>query len=150
MAGGGCLIGCEAMVAAATTARRSSSEWHSGHDSARKATIAPSGHACSSGRSRDSKKARQAKPEVERTSKSDTALVTLGGSSSGMIKDCPLGVGRAAIAAKVRTKEVAAAPVLTNSILPAENVIEQTSPLSPPARLPNRGHTYLRCCVFLI
>ena len=152
VAGGGCLIGCEGMVAAATSARRSSSERHSGHHSARKATIVASGHACSSGGSHScgSKNARQAKPEVKRTSKSDTALVTLGGSSSGMMKDCPLAVGRAAIAAKIRNNEVAAAPVLAHSILPAENVLERTSPLSPPARLPNRGHTYLRCCVFLI
>jgi len=63
---------------------------------------------------------------------------------------CPLSVGKAAIAAKIRNNEVAAGPVVENSILPAENFLEQTASLSTPPRLPNRGHTYLRCCVFLI
>ena len=150
VAGAGCLLGCEGMVAA--TVASAGPEKHSAHHSARKASIVASGHACSSAGSHSccTNNAREAKPEVKRTSQSDTALVALGGSSSGMMKDCPLAVGKAAIAAKIRTKEVAAAPVLPHSTLPAENVLERTSPLSDTARLPNRGHTYLRCCVFLI
>lgn len=152
VAGAGCMMGCEGMVAAAATIPGSTSSKHSDQHAGRKASIVASGHACSSSGSHSccARNAGVTKPEAKQTSKSDFALVTLGGSSSGMMKDCPLAVSRAAIAAKIRINEVAAAPVLANSILPAESFLEQTAPLFTPLRLPNRGHTYLRCCVFLI
>ncbi len=146
IAGAGCMMGCEGIVAAAATVA-SSISMHSVHHSEQNATIVASGHACSSS---GAKNASETKSAVKQTSKSATTLVTLGGSSSGMMKDCPLAVSRAAIASKTRNNEIAAAPVLAHSILPAENAVERTSPLSTPLRLPNRGHTYLRCCVFLI
>jgi hypothetical protein len=151
IAGAGCMMGCEGMVAAAT-ASSSISEKHSGYHSGRNATIVASGQDCSSGGSHSccAKNAGETKPAAQRTNKSDSTLIMAGGSSSGMMKDCPLAVCRATIPAKIRINEVAAAPVLANSALPAENSLEQSAPLSTPLRLPNRGHTYLRCCVFLI
>jgi hypothetical protein len=152
IAGAGCIMGCGGMVAAAATVRSSTSEKQSGHHSGPKATIVASGHACSASGSHGccAKNAGETKPTAIQTNKSGTNLVTVGRSSSGMMKDCPLALGRVAIAAKIRNNEVAAAPVLAHSILPAENFLEQTDSLSTPIRLPNRGHTYLRCCVFLI
>ena len=152
IAGAGCMIGCEGMVAAAATVPSSSPEKHSGSHSGRKTTIVVSGHACPSSGSHTccEKNAGETKPAAKRTSKSDTTLVTVGGASSGLMKGCPLAVGRAAIAAKIRDKEFDAAPVLAHSILPAEKVLKRTAPLYTPVRLPNRGYTYLRCCVFLI
>jgi len=152
MAGAGCMIGCEGMVAAAVTVPSSRPEKHSGLHSGRKTTIGVSGHACPSSGSHSccAKSAGETKPAAKRTSKSDTTLATVGGSSSGLMKGCPLAVVRAAIAAKVRDSEFDAAPVLAHSILPAEKMLKRTSPLYTPVRLPNRGHTYLRCCVFLI
>ncbi len=152
VAGGGCLLGCQGMVAAAATVPNSIPAEHSADHSLQQTTIVASGHACSSTASHSccTKKARESKPEVKRSSQSDSIWVALGGSSSGMMKDCPLAVGRAAIAAKIRTNEVAAASALAHSTVPDENLPELTSPLSAPTRLPNRGHTYLRCCVFLI
>ena len=151
IAGAGCMLGCEGMVAAAAGPAGSAPEKHSSHHSARKATLVASGEACSASGSHSccSKSARETKPAVKRISKSETTAVIVGGLTSGMM-NCPLAVGRAAIAAKIRISEVAAAPALPRSILPAENFLEQTAPLSTPLRLPNRGHTYLRCCVFLI
>lgn len=151
IAGAGCMIGCEGMVATAATVPSSSQEEHSGHHSGQKVSLVASGHACSSSGSHSccAKSAGETKSAAKQTSESETTLVTVSGSSSG-IMNCPLAVGRAAIAAKIRTNEVASATGLGHSILPAENVLERTSPLSTPARLPNRGHTYLRCCVFLI
>jgi hypothetical protein len=35
-------------------------------------------------------------------------------------------------------------------VLPAFLNQQETSSLSAPLRLPNRGHTYLHCCAFLI
>jgi hypothetical protein len=151
MAGAGCMMGCEGMVAAATTVPSNTPEKHSGHQSGQRATIVAAGHACSSSGSHGccAKNAGESKPAAEQPSKSDTTLVIVGGPSSGMV-NCPLAVSRAAIAAKIRNNEVAAAPALAHSILPAESFLEQTAPLSTRLRLPNRGHTYLRCCVFLI
>ena len=152
VAGGGCLIGCEGMVAAAATAPISSTVKHSGHHSERKTAIVASGHACSSSGSHSccAKNTAETKPKAQRTSPADTTLIKSDRPSSGMMEGCPLAVGRAAFAAKGRKDEVSAAPALAHSVLPAENFLEQTAPLSTPPRLPNRGHTYLRCCVFLI
>ena len=151
IAGAGCLMGCEGMVAAAASVPSSIPAAHSGHSAGRNATSVAAGQSCSSTGSHSCCAKKSADPKsAKRTSKSDMTLVTFGSSSSGMVKDCPLRVGKAVIAAKVRTNEVAAAPVLAHSNLPAAYVPESTSPLSSPIRLPNRGHTYLRCCVFLI
>jgi hypothetical protein len=146
VAGGGCLLGCEGMAAANAS---SVQEKHSGRHSEVKAA---SGSACKSSSSHSccTKHSGATKAAAKQTSKSAALLVSLGGSPSGMMKECPLAVGRTALAAKMRDHEVAAAPVLARSILPPESGLERTSPLSAPARLPNRGHTYLRCCVFLI
>jgi hypothetical protein len=151
IAGAGCIMGCEGMVAAAANALNSASAKHSDHLSAQKTTIVASGHACSSGGSHSccSKRDGESQPRAQQ-SHIATSLVAVGVSPSGSIKVCPLSVGKAAIAAKIRNNEVAAGPVVENSLLPAENFLEQTVSLSTPLRLPNRGHTYLRCCVFLI
>lgn len=151
IAGAGCMIGCEGMVAAAATAPTADSGSHAGHHAARKAAIVASGHACSSGQSHSCCKKNDAetRPAAKRVNHSE-ALITVGRSSSGMMNACPLAMGRAAIAAKIRNREVVAVPALANSVLPAENFLEQPAVRSKPLRLPNRGHTYLRCCVFLI
>jgi hypothetical protein len=64
--------------------------------------------------------------------------------------DCPLAVNATAVLSK-------AGPDQSNVALPSSsdreslsNLPEQTSAFARPLRLPNRGHTYLRCCVFLI
>jgi hypothetical protein len=139
-------------MASAATVQNSSEQQHSGHHSEQKATKGATGHACSATGSHNccSKKAVEPKPEPKRVSNSKTNLDTVGGSSSGMMQGCPLALGKATLAAKIRENESAAAPIVSHSILRADDLLEQTSPLSPPARLPNRGHTYLRCCVFLI
>jgi hypothetical protein len=150
IAGAGCMMGCEGAVAA--TVPNAVTAEHSSHHSAREAQVVASGHACSSNGSTSccTKNSSRTKTAAKRTGKSDTTPLTLGGSPSGMMRDCPLAVGRAAIAAKTRTDERAAALTAAHSNLPAENVPEPSSPPSFLPRLPDRGHTYLRCCVFLI
>lgn len=63
---------------------------------------------------------------------------------------CPLAVNGVAVVTKTSSKQLVAPVALSTASLPTENTIEQKAALSPPPRLPNRGHTYLRCCVFLI
>ena len=64
--------------------------------------------------------------------------------------DCPLAVNATAALSKARPDESG------GDLLPARAddsfsyFKEQLTALTPPSLLPNRGHTYLRCCVFLI
>jgi hypothetical protein len=68
-----------------------------------------------------------------------------------MMMDCPLAVNASAALSKARPdlSNLSLTPARVTDSLP--NKPEQTVALSSsPLRLPNRGHTYLRCCVFLI
>jgi hypothetical protein len=68
---------------------------------------------------------------------------------SGAMSCCPLMSAATAVVAKPRVNDATAAAV-ESATLPALLNHTSTAPLSAPLRLPNRGHTYLRCCAFLI
>ncbi len=159
VAGVGCVFGCEGRVASATN-RSAYAERHSEH----KFTLVVSEHSCSSGKShgknpgspasrpRRSRSPNESKPEAQRDGTAETkstTLITPGKPSSGM-KDCPLALSRTAVATKSRSIEVKAAPAIAHLAFPSATSFDQTISLSSPRRFPNRGHTYLRCCVFLI
>jgi hypothetical protein len=147
IAGAGCILGCEGMVVSAAAAPAADTAMHQGHHPQATSKVVASGKHCSS-KSRGSKHGTKSKPELKTLDRSTAVPDTLERASSG--KDCPLGVGRAVVATKVRNGDVDADPALAHQISPADFVLERTSPLSPPSRLANRGHTYLHCCVFLI
>lgn len=67
----------------------------------------------------------------------------------GAMNCCPLMSTAVATVAKPRVSDATAAPVEQMG-LPAFFGKTNTSSLSTPLRLPNRGHTYLSCCAFLI
>ena len=144
VAGAGCMFGCERMVAAAPNPN-SSATTHSRHEP----TIVASGHACSSSKSHDccNKNSAAEDSTPSRDSSADT-LITSYRSSSELTR-CPLAVSRALIVAKAQGGDLTA-PMVESSSLPSDDLRAQTAPLSPQLRLPNRGHTYLRCCSFLI
>jgi hypothetical protein len=153
IAGGGCMLGCEGMVAAATHDPDANAMQHSAHTS----TIVASGHACASGETGNhnccKKSVENVAPEIgpDRGPRNESSAATILSSvpSSGMM-DCPFAIGRSATVAKTRSADVSAAPQLLQSTLHFQSFAEQTTRLSSPLRLPNRGHTYLHCCVFLI
>ena len=70
---------------------------------------------------------------------------------SNGVAECPLALSRAIAISKVgdRRDQTFANTVALEpfTILPSS---EFKAALTPAARLPNLGHTYLRCCVFLI
>ena len=68
----------------------------------------------------------------------------------GSMNCCPLSSPFATIATKPRSDDNASATTPERTALPEFFSKVQTTPLTPPLRLPNRGHTYLRCCAFLI
>jgi len=162
MAGAGCLLGCENMVSAAA-ANGSESAAISLTATNSLATVA-AGDACASMQSHDCCARHGAKPAANSTSKSAsqsaaesktpaptsvTGAVELRATSSTM-RDCPLAVN--ATAALSKTKPDTSRTALPNTSASARFPLlqEQATALSPPHLLPNRGHTYLRCCVFLI
>lgn len=159
IAGAGCMLGCQGMAAAAAGEHHADAAQPSGHRS----TIVASGHACSAessstvsaGNSGGShacchKSNTEVKVNSRRSSEAAGTSIESGASSSGMMKDCPLAGTKAAVAAKNRGSETNVSPAVVHYYLPAQNLLEQPAPLSTPSRLSNRGHTYLRCCVFLI
>src|SRR5687768_3117990 len=141
VAGAGCILGCEGMIASAA----SGGSIESTHHSEQGPTVVASGHACSSGEAKKAhdcckKNAVKAKP-AKPLKNVDVKLFELSGSSSGAMNSCPLAVSRASAVAKTRESDSNSAPVATQSILPGLNSAELTAPLSSPLRLPNRGHT---------
>jgi hypothetical protein len=64
--------------------------------------------------------------------------------------ECPLAVNATAALSKASTDNAKTAAALTAVYQPLQSAPEQTIALVFPLRLPNRGHTYLQCCVFLI
>lgn len=69
---------------------------------------------------------------------------------SGAMNCCPLTGASATVATRPRVNDAPEAAFVERTTLPAFLSDAETSALTPPLRLPNRGHTYLRCCVFLI
>lgn len=68
---------------------------------------------------------------------------------AGAMNCCPLTSASAAGVTK-RANDTLTATLLERTTLLAFLNTAESSALTTPLRLPNRGHTYLRCCVFLI
>lgn len=141
------MLGCESMVAMASASSAGTTRPHTSQ------TIVASGDVCASAEPKSSHGCcKKNKPTAKNDS--DPALEAFmpeaGGSSSGAMNNCPLAMGRAAVVAKSHSRDVSVTPALAGSPLPELKVNELTAPLSARLRLPNRGHTYLHCCAFLI
>lgn len=155
IAGAGCMFGCQNMLASAA-ASNEATNLEQDH-----ATIV-SGDACASTGAHDccaKKKAATSRTRTPvaapRLSLQTAALISqtesFRGDSSGSRKECPLALSRAVAVTKASdSKQVAVtfAPA-TKALFIAPSPDPQTS-LASKARSPNRGHTYLSCCVFLI
>ena len=146
MAGFGCLLGCENMESAAASNDVIS------HENA--STIVASGEACASMQSHHccGKHAAHSAPKAttKKNSNETASLVPALAGIPGLMIDCPLAVNAAAALSKAGSDQSNAALVpvggrtfLSDSSAPASAFLR-------PLRLPNRGHTHLRCCVFLI
>ena len=159
MAGAGCLLGCENMIAAAAASESESAAIST--TATNSLTIVAAGDACASMQSHDCCAGHGAKraaskslsePAAESKSPAPTSFtsaVGFGPTSSTMM-DCPLAVNATAALSKAKpdTSRTALAQTGASARLPLLH--EQVTALSTPQLLPNRGHTYLRCCVFLI
>ncbi len=141
MAGAGCLLGCGNMSAMAAAPELDATVVVAGNDSC----AAMHGHDCCA---RRTGKAAPQPSSPDRLANEEVSAVEGDGISSRAM-DCPMAVNASAALSKVQNDDtsVALLPAAGEAIAPAN---EQIRALAPPLRLPNRGHTYLRCCVFLI
>ena len=156
IAGAGCMLGCQGMVASAC-ANEAGEPPAEGHH----LSMIVSGEACATNQGHDccakkkaATKARAAEPTAK-PSLQTAALISqtesLTPQPSGGMRECPLALSRAVAITKTSGGKQVATPIASSlNALPVETSTEQRTSLTPVARLPNRGHTYLRCCVFLI
>lgn len=128
--GVGCLFGCETMVSAA----------HGPHASAQKESAAAMHHGCC-----------HAKKSGDATSAAaaSNSSVSPNTFASGEVSQCPFSNPALDPARKVRVEDGhAVASVSPHAFAPEVRTFAFSPPLKPLA--PDRGGTYLRCCVFLI
>jgi hypothetical protein len=173
MAGAGCLLGCENMVSAASAAHTLPTEDSAGTHAA--AGIVVSGEACASMKSHDCCAKRGKQSVAKKTQRQSTVKLTANSARHSNVhaqanqapvpvdpvateaaapistmRDCPLAVNAAAALSKAKPDESGSAIVRARAANTFPSVQEQLAALAPPSALPNRGHTYLRCCAFLI
>ena len=153
-AGAGCLLGCEGTVAAAPAEHlnlTSSSNQSSTLIVEGGACASTEGHACCKKKSRAARQQPTAAPAAEVHPRADRDLTSrkLNESSTSGMKACPFAISRALSVAKLRDGQMSATAGLS-PMLPVQAVREQKLVLSTIYQLPNRGHTYLHCCSFLI
>lgn len=153
MAGLGCLVGCDNMVSAATSTEIASA--------ANSTAIVVTGEACASMQSHDCCAKRYAHAAAKTITNSTSnkgqfvadainrIVPALGGTFPAMM-DCPLAVNATAALTEARPDQSQSALPWGSEIASLSNLLEQTSASARPLRLPNRGHTYLHCCSFLI
>ena len=145
MAGAGCMLGCGGMVGAAA----------SGVVSSVTPPAVVTGEACASMQSHDCCAKHGAHSAAKAAAKSQTEETTsfivpsLAGTFPTMM-DCPLAVNAAAELSNPRLDHSNVALLSSSATASLPNSLGQKNGFARPLRLPNRGHTYLRCCVFLI
>lgn len=153
LAGAGCLLGCEGTVTAAA-------EQHSSRSGDNQTpTIAAEGDACASDEGHGCcKKKTRAHRNTFANAKAVAANYTstpkstesrLAESPTSGMNTCPFAMSRAIAVAKIHDGQMTATAAVPH-VLTAASVREQKLSLSTTSPLPNRGHTYLRCCSFLI
>ena len=132
VAGFGCIFGCETASKMATAAVQV-------HSRVAMATLnhAATNHSCCKRRKNSSQ------PTVDATLAPPIMLDNGESSVSG----CPLAANASALAS---TSSHPQPPVVAADHVSPALRVAPSSTVPPPALYQNRGHTYLRCCVFLI
>ena len=122
--GGGCLFGCGSSAPGSDLAKADSSQ-----------TVV-AGESCHS--------------HISHKAKQPRGLTSVAPSPRGMIKDCPLVVNSTAATSKSSGKLPQPGRVAVATLPLIESTAEYSNASLVTHIPPNRGPTYLRCCVFLI
>ena len=146
VAGAGCLLGCEGMMTAAASEHSAVAPRAKGD-----LNLVVSGEACASAKSHDccAKQNHRTQPKAQGLEKQTATLVETDPSSSGMAA-CPLAMSRTVVAAKKSTDDTRSTTTVAYANISTQSHNEEPHPVVTQLRLPNRGHTYLRVCSFLI
>jgi hypothetical protein len=163
--GAGCVFGCQALAMAAVDPGAAATDHSPAHLDL---STMVSGEACASAAdhnccakhhassaqnvtSRSTKQARASgKPGPNSIASPGVATSSIVlALSDGTMHTCPLAMNATALATKARSDESTNSVALAPVNLPAIDLEKPTTSL-PPTFCNNRGHTYLRCCVFLI
>jgi hypothetical protein len=160
MAGAGCLLGCGGMTSAAVlsnieTPKNSTvivatgsacASMHSSHD-----CCAKNGPSVSKATSKpvSDKPQLVANPREKIEAEAYDKLKFVEELPATMM-DCPLAVSATAALSKAGPDQSNVALSSTSGRTALSNSLERNSAFARPLRPPNRGHTYLLCCVFLI
>jgi hypothetical protein len=138
VAGTGCLFGCEMRMQAADET--------TSHAAGQAFTLV-SGEACASSKSHDCC-AKQNRSKLGGVT--GNASVGFGQSSSGLMEPCPMAINATAVVSKIRTTKHVSLPAINYDLKAAQTKDAQHPSFATHFVLPNRGHTYLVCCTFLI
>ncbi|HEU4435648.1 MAG TPA: hypothetical protein VFR51_19845 [Pyrinomonadaceae bacterium] len=107
-------------------------------------------HCCSKAPAKQTSPAKQAKPTKQTRFALTESFLSLSSMPGGMMNDCPLAMRGTAITAKA-SNNAPDSDHARSAQLPVANVNGELTQKHVVAPLvPNRGPTYLRCCVFLI
>lgn len=140
---GGCLFGCgnTAMAATGTAGESPAVEGESCHTAR--------AHDCCAAKPEPAKQPAVKTQNLIKPAQTD-ASTTLTSLPRGMMTDCPLVISATAVTSKSHSlsPELAHATNATLPLMENSGVIAERHAAAP--YLPNRGPTYLRCCVFLI
>lgn len=141
---GGCLFGCSntAMASPSAVSEATAVEGDSCH--------AERSHDCCAKQKTQTRPTVPVAPKQALLSQAEAAQASLTGLPRGSMNECPLVISATAVTAKSNSNSPAPA-YASNAALPQlENDGETLQKHVVAPLVPNRGPTYLRCCVFLI
>ena len=137
MAGAGCLLGCGNSVSAAEGVRAASADAQQ---------VVMAGNACASAHSHDC----CAKQHARKATANNLEVLLAAVPSPIGMEGCPLAVNATAAISKPGSVQANPDTTLVDSLPHVQSAGQRSNIRSTTPIVPNRGPTYLRCCVFLI
>jgi hypothetical protein len=137
---GGCLFGCSGSAMGA----------ESEHEAGISSQAVVAGESCHAARSHDCCASQKPEKKASSTSKQPKGLTSFMPIPRGAMKDCPLIVNGTAATSKNSSHLPDPGRAQVFALTLTENKLEPSNTFLAGSYLPNRGLTYLRCCVFLI
>lgn len=147
MAGAGCMLGCQNMASAATLSEAATQPEAPGLvESGDACAASQSHHCCGKHRAHSAAKTTPRAATVEEAATTERALAP----TPETTIDCPLAINATAALSKFGSDQASVALLPVSGRTSLSDLQERAKAFARPLRLPNRGHTHLRCCVFLI
>jgi hypothetical protein len=143
---GGCLFGCSNTAMAATNSSEVNQPAVEGESCHAVTSQAAHSHGCCAKAKAKPKPAKQTRVNLNLNQE----LAGVGSLPTGSMRDCPLMVSATAVVSKSSSNSPEFAGSTTTTLSLSVNDIELPQRQIVNPFLPNRGPTYLRCCVFLI